>query len=64
MTEPAIGQQRSFVRNLPRQSAQQIRESATATVKAMAEQQVREGAEHREGGREYRSHLPPTICCP
>ena len=38
MAEASIGSQRSFVKNLSRQSAQQIRESATATVKAMSEQ--------------------------
>ena len=38
MAEAGIGQQRSFVKNLNRQTAQQIRESATATVKAMNEQ--------------------------
>lgn len=38
MAEARIGQQRSFVKNVSRQSAQQIRESATATVKAMSEQ--------------------------
>lgn len=38
MAEAAAAQQRSFVKNLNKQSAQQIRESATATVKAMSEQ--------------------------
>ena len=34
----ASGQQRSFAKNLSRQSAQEIRENAGATVKAAAEQ--------------------------
>jgi hypothetical protein len=38
MAEAGAGQQRAFVKNLNRQTAQQIRESATATVKAMSEQ--------------------------
>ncbi len=38
MAESGGGQQRSFTKNLSRQSAQQIRQSATATVKALSEQ--------------------------
>ena len=38
MAEAGAGQQRAFVKNLNRQTAQQIRESATVTVKAMSEQ--------------------------
>ena len=34
--EVSTGQQRSFVKNIGRQSAQQIREGAMATMKAMA----------------------------
>lgn len=38
MSELGSAQQRSFVKNMNRQSAQQIRDSTTATVKAMSEQ--------------------------
>ena len=38
MAEFATGQQRSFVKNVSRQSAEQIREGATATVKALSDQ--------------------------
>lgn len=38
VTVMAEGQQRSFTKNLSRQTALQIRQSTTATVKALAEQ--------------------------
>ena len=52
MAEAGGGQTRAFVKNLNRQTAQQIRESATATVKAMGEQVYSSTGGYHEFGRD------------